>query len=79
MRAGTPVVAAAGAVPAVLRPHARTFAADDAAALVKLLVALLDDPAAARAAGRTARTATAHLTWERTTRLTAELYRQLAA
>ena len=40
--------------------------------------ALLDDPVAARAAAQAAREATRDLTWERTTRLTAAVYGEVA-
>jgi glycosyltransferase involved in cell wall biosynthesis len=41
------------------------------------LAALLDDPAGTRAAANAAREATRDLTWERTARLTADVYREI--
>lgn len=79
LRAGTPVLAAATAVPSVLRDHVRTFAPDDPGGLRELVSAILTDPATARTRAASARAATAYLTWERTARLTAELYRRLLA
>jgi glycosyltransferase involved in cell wall biosynthesis len=79
MRAGAPVIAAASALPVPLRPHATAFTAGDVNGLRDALTALLADPATARAQALAGRTATAGLTWERTARLTAELYRRLAA
>jgi glycosyltransferase involved in cell wall biosynthesis len=79
MRAGAPVIAASSALPAPLRPHAVAFAPGDVAGLRDALVQLLADPAAAALRARAAQTATAALTWERAVRLTADLYRRLAA
>jgi glycosyltransferase involved in cell wall biosynthesis len=75
MRAGAPVIASATALPAVLRPHATSFAPGDVAALRDALVGVLSDPASAAVRARAARDATASLTWEHTARLTAAVYR----
>jgi glycosyltransferase involved in cell wall biosynthesis len=77
LRAGAPVLAAEPAVPAVLRPHVHAFPAGDANALRALLLRALDDGTALRAAAAHAREATAYLTWERTARATADVYREL--
>jgi glycosyltransferase involved in cell wall biosynthesis len=77
LRAGTPVIASLPAVPRVLAGAVAPFAPGDADALGALLAAVLDDPAAARAAASPARDATAYLTWERTVRMTAAVYREL--
>ena len=75
LRAGTPVIAAAPAVPGVLAPYVQTFAAGDAGALEALLEALLAGPAPVQRAS--ARAAAAALTWEHTARATADVYREL--
>ncbi|MEA2664897.1 MAG: hypothetical protein QOI11_1841 [Candidatus Eremiobacteraeota bacterium] len=80
LRAGTPVLAAEPAVPTVLRAHVETFGAGDSGALRALLLRALNDggnggPLRARA--ELAREATAYLTWERTARATAAVYREL--
>lgn len=77
LRMGTPVLATPRATPAVLRPHVHAFAEGDDAGLTALLIALLDDPAPFRAAAARGRDATASLTWERTVRATADVYREL--
>jgi len=79
MRCGAPVIAAATAVPTVLRAHAAVYAPGDIDALRGLLAELLRDPASARARAAAARGATAELTWELTARRTADLYRCVAA
>jgi len=79
MRSGAPVVAARPATPRVLAPHAMLVEAEDVAAWTAALRTLLDDPVAARAAGNAARAATRDLTWERTARLTADVYREFLA
>jgi glycosyltransferase involved in cell wall biosynthesis len=78
MRSGAPVVASRSATPHVLAPHAVLVDANDVAGWSAALRALLDDPAAARASGRAARSATQAFTWERTARLTAAVYREFA-
>jgi O-antigen biosynthesis alpha-1,2-mannosyltransferase len=79
LRAGTPVVAAETAVPSVLKPYVHRYPPRDVAALRALLMRAFDAPAALRAEARLARDATAHLTWVRTVRATADLYRELLA
>jgi glycosyltransferase involved in cell wall biosynthesis len=77
LRAGTPVIAADTATPAVLKPYVRRYAAHDAVALRALLLRAVEQPDELRASAHHAREATAHLTWERTVRATADLYREL--
>jgi glycosyltransferase involved in cell wall biosynthesis len=77
LRAGTPVIAAETATPAVLKPFVHRYPAHDAVALRALLLRAVEQPAAFAADGGRAREATAHLTWERTVRATADLYREL--
>jgi glycosyltransferase involved in cell wall biosynthesis len=77
LRAGTPVIAADAATPAVLAPHVHRYAAHDAVALRALLLRAVEQPAAFAAGAAQARAATAHLTWERTVRATADVYREL--
>jgi glycosyltransferase involved in cell wall biosynthesis len=84
LRASTPAFAAEPAVPAVLRAHVRTFPAGDADALRALLLRALEergepDGGALRVQAVQARAATAYLTWERTARATADVYRELLA
>jgi glycosyltransferase involved in cell wall biosynthesis len=77
LRAGTPVIAAETAVPSVLKPYVYRYPPRDVAALRALLMRAFEEPASLRAAARLARDATADLTWERTVRATADLYREL--
>jgi glycosyltransferase involved in cell wall biosynthesis len=77
LRAGTPVIATDAATPAVLRPFVRSFRAGDAGALREQLARLLDAPEAARIEAARAAEATAYLTWDRTVRATADVYREL--
>lgn len=79
MRAGTRVIAARSSVPSVLAAHAILFDATDVTALRVAMLAALHDPAAFAAAGRAAREATRDLTWQRTARLTADVYRSVLA
>ncbi len=79
MRAGTPVIAARTAVPAPLAPHALTFAPDDPAALRAHLLRALDEPAWLAGLAQSAQAATQDLTWERTARATAAIYREFLA
>jgi glycosyltransferase involved in cell wall biosynthesis len=79
IRAGTPVIAAETATPAVLAPYVHRYAAHDVDALRALLVRAAEQPDAFGAGIEQARAATAHLTWERTVRATAELHRRLLA
>ncbi len=78
MRNGARVVASREAVPRVLAPHAVLVDANDVAAWRAALAELLADPAGTRAAAGAAREATRDLTWERTARLTAAVYREIA-
>ena len=74
---GTPVIAAAECVPAILRPIARTFAARDVAALRSLLErAVVDAEAERRRAGEVASTMTSY-TWDRFATNVAEVYRDV--
>jgi glycosyltransferase involved in cell wall biosynthesis len=77
LQAGTPVVAAETAVPAVLEPYVHRYPGGDVGALRALLSRVLEDPAAFGAGAQQARLRTAHLTWERTARATAGVYREL--
>ncbi|MDB5069770.1 MAG: glycosyl transferase group 1 [Candidatus Eremiobacteraeota bacterium] len=77
LRAGTPVIAADAATPSVLKPHVHQFPAHDAVALRALLLRAVEQPAAFASGIEAAREATAHLTWERMARATADLYREL--
>jgi glycosyltransferase involved in cell wall biosynthesis len=79
IRAGTPVIAAEPAAPAVLAPYVHRFAAHDVGALRALLLRAAEQRDAFRAGVERARAATAHLTWERTVRATADLHRRLLA
>ncbi|MFN2461795.1 MAG: glycosyltransferase family 4 protein [Candidatus Velthaea sp.] len=76
MRAGVPVVAAHGALPRVLAPHAYGFDAGDAEELRALLERALADPPTFRRGAEAARAATGSLTWEHTARATAAVYRE---
>jgi glycosyltransferase involved in cell wall biosynthesis len=78
MRCAAPVLASDSAIPRRLAPHAVLAGARDVAGWTASLARLLADPAAARMAGVAAREATRELTWERTARLTAAVYREIA-
>jgi glycosyltransferase involved in cell wall biosynthesis len=78
MHSGARVVAARSALPHVLAEHAIAVEPLDVAAWRDALAAVLNDPAAARKAAQAAREATRALTWERTARLTAAVYREVA-
>lgn len=86
LQAGTPVIAAETAVPSVLKAFVHRYPPRDAAALRALLLRACaeaaspgspDSPPPMRAEAQRAREATAHLTWERTVRATADVYREL--
>ncbi len=78
VRARTTTIASSEAIPDVLAGAVEAFPAGDAAALSALLARALDRSAQERdARTRAAQEATAHLTWERTVRATADLYREL--
>lgn len=78
MRNGAPVVASRAAMPRVLAPHAVLVDAHDVDAWRLALAEVLGDREGARAAAVAAQAATAELTWERTARLTADVYREIA-
>lgn len=77
MRNGARVIASRTAMPRVLAAHAVLVDAGDVAAWRAALAGVLDDPAGARTAAAAAREATRELTWERTARLTAGVYREI--
>jgi glycosyltransferase involved in cell wall biosynthesis len=77
LQVGTPVIAAEPAVPSVLKPYVQRYPAGDARALGELLLRVLEAPDAFAVAARNARERTAHLTWQRTVRATAAVYREL--
>ena len=77
MRNGARVVAVREAIPRVLAAHAVLVDGADAASWRAALTTLLDDPAGTRIAAAAAREATRELTWERTARLTADVYREI--
>jgi glycosyltransferase involved in cell wall biosynthesis len=77
LRAGTPVIAADTATPAVLAPYVHRYPAHDVVALRALLLRAVEQPEAFAAGAEGARAATAHLTWERTVHATADIYRAL--
>ena len=80
MRSATPVIASEPAVPAVLRAFADMYPAGDAGALRALILATATaGPHERTAAAEHVRAATAYLTWERTARATAAVYRELLA
>jgi len=76
MRCATPVIAARTALPRILAPHAFTFAPDDVDELSALLRRALSEPATFAAAAVAAGRATRELTWARTARATAAIYRE---
>jgi glycosyltransferase involved in cell wall biosynthesis len=76
MRAGVPVIAARSALPGVLAPHALSFDPGDIAGLRALLLRALEERAELGAFARAAQSATAGLTWQRTARATADVYRE---
>ena len=78
MRNGARVVASQAAMPRVLAAYAVLVDAHDVNEWRAALVEVLGDPNAARAAAAAAQAATAKLTWERTARLTADVYREIA-
>jgi glycosyltransferase involved in cell wall biosynthesis len=78
MRAGARVVAARSALPSPLAAHAVAVEARDVAGWRAALAGVLADPAGARPAAAAARAASLELTWERTARLTAGVYREIA-
>jgi glycosyltransferase involved in cell wall biosynthesis len=79
MRAGIPVIAARTALPEILTPHALTFAPTDVDELRDVLLRALDEPTDFAKRGEAAQAATRELTWERTARETAAIYREFLA
>lgn len=79
LRAGTPAIAADTATPSVLAPFVQRYPARDADALRALLLRAVERRGATASDAERAREATAHLTWERTVRATAAVYRELLA
>ena len=77
LRAGTPAIASDAATPAVLAPYVHRYPAGDAVALRALLLRAVEDRASFLSEAERARAATAHLTWERTARATADVYRDV--
>jgi glycosyltransferase involved in cell wall biosynthesis len=77
LRAGTPVIAAERAVPAILRPYVQRYPAGDTVALRDALLRVIERPDAFAEGVQLAREQTAHLSWERTARATAGVYREL--
>jgi glycosyltransferase involved in cell wall biosynthesis len=76
MRAGAPVIAAHGALPRVLAPHAFGFEAFDVDELRELLMQALAEPDLFARGAKAAQAATAAFTWEATARATAGVYRE---
>jgi len=77
VRAGTPVIAAETATPAVLKPYVHRYDPHDIVALRSLLLRAVEQPEVFARDAVSARAATVALTWERTVRATADLYREL--
>ena len=77
LRAATPVIAAETATATVLKPYVHRYAPHDVAALRALLQRALEQRDAFARDAEAACAATAGLTWERTVRATAALYREL--
>jgi glycosyltransferase involved in cell wall biosynthesis len=71
------VIAARTALPRVLAAHALPFTPGDAADLSRLLLHALNEAGRFAELGRAAQAATRDLTWERTARATAAVYREL--
>ena len=79
LRAETPVIAAERAVPAILKPYVQCYPAGDTVALRAALLRVIERPDAFADGVQLAREQTAHLTWERTVRAIAGVYRELLA
>jgi glycosyltransferase involved in cell wall biosynthesis len=77
LRAGTPVIAAETATPAVLKPFVHRHDPEDLVVLRLLMMRALEQRDDWRREAERARDATSQLTWERTVRATADLYREL--
>lgn len=74
---GTPVLASASAVPAIVAPYAQTFAPGDAAALATLIEAIARDPARARARAAEGAVNLRAYTWDRFAAGTAAVFREV--
>lgn len=77
LRAGTPVIAAERAVPAILKPYVHRYPPGDIIGLRAALLRVILQPDAFSDSAQLARERTADLTWERTVRATAGVYREL--
>jgi len=75
--AGTPVVASASAVPAIVTPYASTFAPHDTLALRAILTDLAVNPAPYRRRAAEGRAALRAYTWDRFAAGTAAVYREV--
>jgi glycosyltransferase involved in cell wall biosynthesis len=75
--AGTPVLAATTAAPAITRPFIQTFAPGDVAALGSLMAAVVRDPSAARARAAEGAVTLRAYTWDRFAASTAAVYREV--
>lgn len=79
MWCGAPVIATDSSVPGPLREHALLFPARDSSALGALLARALADPAEMVRLGAAGQRAARMLTWDRTARATADVYRAILA
>jgi glycosyltransferase involved in cell wall biosynthesis len=79
MWCGAPVIASKSSVPAVLRDHVFSFPAGDVRALCVLLDRALAAPEEMAQVGVAGQVAARALTWERTARETADVYRSVLA
>jgi len=77
LRAGTPVIAAETGTARALAPYVQRYPPHDAAALGALLLRAVEQPGASAGDPARARAAAAELTWARTVRATAAVYREL--
>ncbi len=75
--AGTPVLAATTAAPAVALPFVQTFAPGDAGALGSLMAAVARDPSGARARAAEGAVMLRAYTWDRFAASTAAVYREV--
>ena len=75
--AGTPVLAATTAAPAITLPFVQTFAPGDVAALGSLMTAVVRDPSAARARAAEGAVTLRAYTWDRFAASTADVYREV--
>jgi glycosyltransferase involved in cell wall biosynthesis len=77
LRAGTPAIAAETGTATALKPYVHRYDPHDVVALRLLLLRAVEQPGVFARDAEIARAATAGLTWERTVRATAALYREL--